>query len=249
MFFSSTHDESAPDTLGITGPAEVMSRVVPCYVEFLIDHTASAIKRAAAKLRRANLRYGSVRPNDMTDDTRVPYGYHGSTEARGEAIARWSVRALATGSWSRSDAVKTKRTTFSVPLENARFALGGSFGVIAGKDGYIDGRKITHNAAGIADPFEIANEFQTDVAWYRIGDADFVSAPGELFPFTYARSFGGPADQDVPDGAAPPPWIMARPTQRYRVIAGLDEDMVALLFPKSNAEQTITELRAIKRRR
>ncbi len=349
MFFSSTHDESAPDTIGITGPSETSSGVDPFYVEFLVDRTAHAIEQAASKLQRANIRYGSVRPNDLTtcwssypfvadesigvmqavrpngsaiatlvnygihaeelgfsddnqdrlhlssdwpnfarlklesyfggmamtmagangsvempqvypaprdhtptslyssvgnggcrtiytnDATRAPYGYHASTQARGEAIARWSLWALATGSWSHSDAVKSKRTTFFMPLENALFALGGSFGVIPGKDGYVDGRKLTRNAAGIADPFEIANQFQTDVAWYRIGDADFVSAPGELFPFTYVRSFGGPEDQAVPDGANPPPWIMARLSQPYRFIEGLGEDMVGYLFPKSNA--------------
>ena len=29
MFFSSTHDESAPDTIGITGPAELASGTDP----------------------------------------------------------------------------------------------------------------------------------------------------------------------------------------------------------------------------
>lgn len=349
MFFSSTHDESAPDTIGISGPAETTSGVDPFYVEFLIDRTATSIEHAAARLRRANLRFGSVRPTDMTscwssypfvadesvgvmqavrpngrvlatmvdygihaeelgfsddaqdrlhlssdwphfarqrleahfggmamtmagangsvempqiygtirdltptdlhsstgnggcrtiyrtDDSIVPYGYHASTQARGEAIARWSIWALATGSWSQSDTIRTRRSTFFMPLENALFALGGSFGVLPGKDGYVDGRKLTRNAAGVADPFEIANEFQTDVAWYRIGDADFVSAPGELFPYTYARSFGGPTDQAVPDGVEPPPWIMAKLSQPYRFIEGLGEDMVGYLFPKSNA--------------
>ena len=349
MFFSSTHDESAPDTIGISGPGETTSGVDPFYVEFLIDRTAASIERASTHLRRANLRYGSVRPTDMTscwssypfvadesigvmqalrpngqvvatlvnygihaeelgfsddnqdrlhlssdwphfarqrlesyfggmamtmagsvgsvempqvygtirdhtptnlhssagnggcrtiyrtDDSLVPYGYHASTQARGEAIARWSVWALATGNWSKSDAIRSRRATFFMPLENALFAFGGSFGVLPGKNGYVDGRVITRNAAGVADPFEIANEFQTDVVWYRIGDADFVSAPGELFPFTYARSFGGPADQAVPDGIDPPPWIMARLSQPYRFVEGLGEDMVGYLFPKSNA--------------
>ena len=349
MFFSSTHDESAPDTIGISGPSELTSGVDPFYVEFLIDRTAQSIESAAKTQRRAHLRYGSVRPTDMTscwssypfvgdesigvmqavrpngkviatlvnygihaeelgfsddnqdrlhlssdwphfarqkleadfggmamtmagsvgsvempqvyptirdqsptslyssvgnggcrtiyrtDDSRVAYGYHASTQARGEAIARWSLWALALGNWSHSDAIRTRRSTFFMPLENALFALGGSFGVIPGKDGYVDGRKLTRNAAGAVSPFELANQFQTDVAWYRIGDADFVSAPGELFPFTYARSFQGPGDQAVPDGGAPPPWIMAELSAPYRFVEGLGEDMVGYLFPKSNA--------------
>ncbi|MGZ4678228.1 MAG: hypothetical protein ACXVLO_19180 [Acidimicrobiia bacterium] len=349
MFFSSTHDESAPDTIGITGPNELTSGVDPFYVEFLIARTAQSIEQAAGRTRRASIRYGSVRPLDLTtcwssypfaadesigamqavgtnghviatlvnygihaeelgfsddaqdrlhlssdwpnftrqkleayyggmamtmagsvgsvempqvypanrdhtptnlysstgnggcrtiytnDATRAPYGYHASTQARGETIARWAVWALATGRWSRSDTIRFRRDTFFMPLENALFALGGAFGVIPGKDGYLDGVKLTRNAAGAVDPIVVANEFQTEVAWYRIGDADFVSAPGELFPFTYARDFGGPADQAVPDGGSPPPWIMARLSQRYRFVEGLGEDMVGYLFPKTNA--------------
>ncbi len=349
MFFSSTHDESAPDTIGISGPNQFVSGVDPFYVEYLIARTAESIEHAALRPQRANLRFGSARPLDLTtcwssypfaadesvgvmqavrpdgrvvatmvnygihaeelgfsddsqdrlhlssdwphfarvalearfggmamtmagsvgsvempqvyprlrdhtptdlyssvgnggcrtiyrtDTTRAPYGYHQSTQVRGEAVARWATWALALGRWSHSDSIRFRRDTYFVPLQNALFALGGAIGVLPGKDGYVDGRRLTRNAAGAVDPYEVANEFRTDVAWYRIGDADFVSAPGELFPYTYARDFGGPADQAVPDGQSPPPWIMARLSQRYRFVEGLGEDMVGYLFPKTNA--------------
>ena len=66
MFFSSTHDESAPDTIGITGPSETASGTDPFYVEYLIAQSAASIERAAAHTYHAHLRYGSVRPTDMT---------------------------------------------------------------------------------------------------------------------------------------------------------------------------------------
>jgi len=349
MFFSSTHDESAPDTIGISGPSELVSGTDPFYVEYLIAQSAASIERAAAHTYHAHLRYGSVRPSDLTtcwssypfaadeavgvmqavrpsgkvtatlvnygihaeelgfseddqdrlhlssdwphfarqaleqrfggmamtmagsvgsvempqvypaprdhtptgvysstgnggcrtiyrnDATAAPYGYHSSTQQRGEAVARWAAIALTSGRWSHTTTIHTRRDTFFMPLENALLALGGAFGVIPGKDGYLDGRLLTRNAAGAVDPPAQANEFKTEVVWYRIGDADFVSAPGELFPFTYARDFGGPADQAVPDGATPPPWIMSRLSQRYRFVEGLGEDMVGYLFPKTNA--------------
>jgi hypothetical protein len=349
MFFSSTHDESAPDTIGITGPNELTSGTDPFYVEYLIARSAASIEQAAAHTYHAHLRYGSIRPTDLTtcwssypfaadeaigvmqavrpsgkvtatlvdygihaeelgfsddaqdrlhlssdwhnfarlaiereyggmamtmagsvgsvempqvyatprdhtptgvysstgnggcrtiyrnDATAAPYGYQSSTRLRGEAVARWASIALAQGRWSHTTTIHYRRDTFLVPLENALFALGGEFGVIPGKDGYLDGRKLTRNASGVVSPPATANEFVTDVAWYRIGDADFVSAPGELFPFTYARDFGGPDDQAVPDGQSPPPWIMSRLSQRYRFVEGLGEDMVGYLFPKTNA--------------
>lgn len=349
MFFTSTHDESAPDTIGISGPDEFTSGVDPFYVEYLVGRTALAIETAAGRTRTASLRFGAIRPTTMTscwssypfaadesigvmqavhpsgrviatmvnfgihaeelgfsdddqdrlhlssdwpnftrralearfggmamtmagsvgsvempqvyptsrdltptglyssvgnggcrtiyrtDTTRVPYGYRASTQARGESIASWAGTALAAGRWSRHDTISFRRDTFFMPLQNALFSLGGALGVLPLKDGYVDGRKLTRDATGAVSPIESANEFQTDVAWYRIGDADFVSAPGELFPYTYARDFGGPADQAVPDGQSPPPWIMARLTARYRFVEGLGEDMVGYLFPKTNA--------------
>jgi hypothetical protein len=191
------------------------------------DHTPTGVYSSTGN--------GGCRTIYRNDSTAAPYGYHSSTQLRGEAVARWAATALAAGRWSHTTTIHYRRDTFFVPLQNALFALGGAFGVIPGKDGYLDGRLLTRNATGAVDPPAQANEFKTEVAWYRIGDADFVSAPGELFPYTYARDFGGPADQAVPDGASPPPWIMSRLSQRYRFVEGLGEDMVGYLFPKTNA--------------
>ena len=65
VFPSSTHDESAPDTIGITGPAVQTSGVDPFYVEFFVARVAGAIERAAADLSPARARYGSIRPDNL----------------------------------------------------------------------------------------------------------------------------------------------------------------------------------------
>ncbi len=349
MFFSSTHDESAPDTIGISGPDEFTSGSNPFYVQFLIERTAQSIERAYAALRPARIRFGQVRPNDMvtcwssypyaadeqigvmqavdlhgrpvatlvnygihaeelgfsdddqdrlhlssdwphfarealearyggvalmlggsmgsvempqvyptsrdltpvgvyrstgnggcrtiyaTDDTRVPYGYDLSTRARGERIADWAGRAIDAGAFSRSSKVKGKRETIFLPLDNALFGFGSVLGVIVGKVPYLDGVALQRTASGRISPPVVPNEFLTDVAWFRIGDGEFVTTPGEVFPYTYVRDFGGPADQAVPDGGDPPAWVMARLSQPYRFIAGIGEDMVGYIFPQTNA--------------
>jgi hypothetical protein len=178
---------------------------------------------------------GGCRTIYATDDTRVPYGYELSTRARGERIASWAARALQDGRLSRSSVVAARRTTLRVPLDNALFAFGSLLGVLSGKTAFLDGVALTRDATGAIDPPQIPDELQTDVVWFRIGDAEFVSAPGELFPYTYARDFGGPADQAVPDGAAPPPWILARLGQPFRFVEGLGEDMIGYIFPRTNA--------------
>ena len=349
MLFSSTHDESAPDTIGISGPNEFSSGTNPFYVQFLIERTAKSIEDAFASMRNATLRFGQIRPDDMvtcwssypyaadeqigvmqaldtsghavvtllnfgihaeelgfsdddqdrlhlssdwphfarqaletryggiamtlagamgsvempqvypgprdltpvaehssegqggcrtiyaTDDSLVPYGYELSTRARGERIASWAARALDLGEPSRSGVVDARRTTLFFPLDNQLFAVATVLGVITGKVPYLDGVELTRTATGRIQPPIYPNEFLTDVAWFRIGDGEFVSAPGEVFPYTYTRSFGGPDDQAVPDGAEPPGWVMAKLTQPYRFIAGLGEDMVGYIFPQTNA--------------
>ena len=60
MLFSSTHDESAPDTIGITGPDQFTSGVDPFYVQFLVAGAARSIEQAASRLAPARLRYGMV---------------------------------------------------------------------------------------------------------------------------------------------------------------------------------------------
>jgi len=350
MLFSSTHDESAPDTIGISGPDQLTSGVDPFYVQFLVARAAQSIEEAAAHLQRATLRYGMVHPDNLTtcwssypyvadeeigalqaravsdghviftlanygihaeelgfsstaqdalhlssdwhhfartaleahyggmaitlagavgsvempqvypaarsfapvdeysssgnggcrtiyanDSTAVPYGYTLSTEARGEAVASWTETALAQGADSTTGAVRVQTRRFFVPLDNALFALGSAFGVIAGKTAYLDGVVVPRSATGaeIGGP---GNEFQTDVFWLRIGDGGFASAPGELFPYTFIRSFAGPDDEATPDPTwSPPAWIMARMNTRWRFIVGLADDMIGYMFPRTNA--------------
>ena len=62
-----------------------------------------------------------------------------------------------------------------------------------------------------------------------------MNAPGEVFPYTYVRDFGGPSDQAVPDGAARRNWVMPRLSQHFRFVVGLGDDMMGYIFPKTNA--------------
>lgn len=355
MTFTSTHDESAPDTIGISGPNETTSGSDPFYVEYLIARTALSIEQAATRLRPATLRFGQIRPDDMTtcwssypfyadeqvgvmqardlrgrpivtlvnygihaeelgfstdaqdrlhlssdwhnfarralearyggmamtvagsvgsvempqvyptardltpvgvyssqgnggcrtiyrtDTTRVPYGYLLSTKARGERIATWAERALDQGAYSHTGVVDVRRKSFFVHLDNALFALGSAIGVINGKDSYLNGTKLDRapNGATIGG---VGNEFLTDVAWLRIGDGEFVTGPGEVFPFTYARDFSGPDDLAVPGTAPVPNWIMAEMSQPWRFVVGLGDDMIGYIFPATNAVGVPTSL-------
>src|SRR5262245_647931 len=302
MFMSSTHNESAPDTIGIGGPSQIVSGVDPFYVEFMIARTAESIEQAAAAVRPATIRFGQIHPDDLvpcwssypfvadeavgamqardvdghvivtlanygihaeelgfssnsqdrlhlssdwhhfartaleatyggvavtmagavgsvempkvldgprsfvptglhsipgmggcrtiydTSGTYAPYGYNLSNEQRGERIALWTGRALDTGAMSRTATIEFARTSLFIPLDNFLFQLAGGLGVFTYKKVYINGVEQPQAPNGS----ETGNDVKTDVGWFTIGDGQFVTTPGELFPFTYERGFQGP---------------------------------------------------------
>src|SRR5205807_1821230 len=57
IFISATHDESAPDTLGISGVNLTVSGVDQYYVDFLVTQSAKAIEKAYRTLRPAHIKY------------------------------------------------------------------------------------------------------------------------------------------------------------------------------------------------
>jgi hypothetical protein len=345
MFMSSTHDESAPDTIGIGGPAQVVSGVDPFYVEFMIAQAARSIEDAAQAVRPATIRFGQVHPDDLvpcwssypfvadesvgvmqardlagnviatlinygihaeelgfssdsqdrlhlssdwphfartaletqyggvaiamagpvgsvempkvfdesrsfvpvgthsepgnggcrtiydTSGTYAPYGYLLSTKERGERIALWASRALDAGAASRSSTIAFARTSLFVPLDNILFKVAGLFGVFTYKKIYIDGVEQPQAPNGASN----GNDVKTDVGWFTIGDGQFVTTPGELFPFTYEHGFQGPDDLAVPEFGPVHGWMMASMSARWRFIEGLGEDMLGYIFPRSNA--------------
>ncbi len=345
MFMSSTHDESAPDTIGIGGPSQTVSGVDPFYVEFMIARTAESVEQAAAALRPATIRFGQIHPDDLmpchssypfvadeavgamqargldgsviatlvnygihaeelgfsndmedrlhlssdwpnfaraalelryggvavamagpvgsvempkvfeesrsfvpvglhsipgnggcrtiydTSGTYAPYGYLLSNQERGERIALWVSRALDAGAVSRTSTIAFARTSLFVPLDNLLFKFAGVLGVFTYKKTYINGVEQPQ----APDGKENGNDVKTDVGWFTVGDAQFVTTPGELFPFTYEHDFEGPDDLAVPQYGPVHGWVMASMNARWRFIEGLGEDMLGYIFPRSNA--------------
>ncbi len=346
MFMSSTHDESAPDTIGIGGPSSTVSGVDPFYVEFMIAQAARSIEDAALHLAPATITFGQIHPDDLipcsssypfvadesvgvmqardlatgrviatlinygihaeelgfssnaedrlhlssdwphfarqaleqayggvaltmagavgsvempkvfdtprsftpvdthsipgnggcrtiydTSGTYAPYGYDLSNELRGQRVAEWAVRALDAGAFSRSSAIAFRRTSLFMSLDNALFQAAGAAGVFTYKKIYVNGVEQPQAPNGS----ETGNQVQTDIGWFTIGDAQFVTTPGELFPFTYAHDFSGPDDLAVPSFGPPHGWVMAAMTGKWRFIEGLGEDMIGYIFPQSNA--------------
>jgi hypothetical protein len=360
IFISATHDESAPDSMGLGGVSETTSGVNNYWVKYLVDQSALAIERADRALRPATVRYTEVlEPSNVrqcwssypfVDDQQIPVlqavdargrtimtlasvsqhaetlgfnggtpaldaqndwvsadwinffraalqrklggvaiemagavgsvespevyssaisrtpqqfidashpagcrtlfrvgsgtdaagsqhvalGYGGETKAFGEDMAGPIVAALRGGEYhnSSTNTIWGARANICVRLQNELFLLGAQLGVFAQRPAYNAG--CTKAAPVAANGASTGQSLQSQVAAFQIGDGEFISIPGEVFPFTFLRGFLGP--QDMQDPSAPlPPWLLPRMRAPYRFIDGLAEDMLGYIFPAGNA--------------
>jgi hypothetical protein len=347
IYISSNHDESAPDTIGISGVNQLTSSVNAYFADYMVRQSAKAIEKAVANQRRASIRYaeaaepknlrqcwssypfvddqlmpslqavdrqghavatlanvsqhaeslgfnpdeaqkrwvsadwihffrtrlerrfggvaiemagsvGSVEtpeifskalsriPQRFIDESHpagcrtlfdpngqaTPVGYDSETKALGQSLAGAVGRALTRrGRTSRSAAVWGKRSDICIPLTNTLFRVGAHLGVFADRPGYSD--NCTERFPVAPNGTTSGDEVKSQVAAFRIGDGTFISVPGEVFPFTYLRSFMGPDDMPKPELPLPP-WVIRHMHTPFRFVDGLGEDMVGYIFPQGN---------------
>jgi hypothetical protein len=171
---------------------------------------------------------------DATGALHVPLGYAGETKAFGTDMAAPIVHALKAGEYHNSptNTIWGARANICVKLQNALFSLGAAVGVFAQRPAYNENCTVASPVA--ADGASTGTSLRSQVAAFQIGDGEFISVPGETFPFTYLRGFLGP--QDMPDpSAALPPWLLPHMHAPFRFIDGLGEDMLGYIFPAGNA--------------
>jgi hypothetical protein len=172
----------------------------------------------------------------------LPTGYAQETKALGEQLAGAVAHALdRTGRFSASNEIWGVRRSVCIELTNAIFILGAQIGVFSARPGYDDHCTVEHPPA--ANGATSGSELLSQVAAFRIGDGEFLSEPGEVFPFTFLGSFL--ARQDMPRTRyALPPLLTAHMHEPYRFVDGLAEDMLGYLFPRGNGVGVIGEPRA-----
>jgi hypothetical protein len=348
IFISATHDESAPDSLGLGGINQVTSGVNQYFVDYLVQRSADAIVHAVLNLRPAHLRFAEaiepanlrqcwssypfvddqlmptmqavgdnghviatltsvsqhaetlgfnsdpIQANWITADwpnffrqrlqqryggvaiemagsvgsnetpqvfpsalSRVPQqfidashpagcrtlfkaagaptptGYNQETRQLGQDLANAVGDAIDTSAqWSTTNTMWGARTTVCVPLSNLIFAVGAVAGVFAERPAFVPGCVAAVPALPTGQA--IGTSIRTEVAAFRIGDGEFASVPGEVFPFTYLGSFLGPSDLQYPQYPMTP-MLMPHMHTPYRFIDGLAEDMIGYIFPQGNA--------------
>jgi hypothetical protein len=165
--------------------------------------------------------------------TQTPLGYYQETTRLGQDLAGAVELALDTkGTPSRTNTIWAQTRDVCIPVDNVLFKVAALGGVFAERPAYLPGCKVvavpaapTGQAAGTS--------VKTEVAAWRIGDAEFIGLPGEVFPFTYFRGPVGPEDMNYPQYAMPP-WPLPYMHTPYRFLDGLDNDMIGYIFPRGN---------------
>jgi hypothetical protein len=178
--------------------------------------------------------FNSPQGPDLAGTGHVPLGYTGETEAFGDDIAGAVISALHSKSVypSTSHVLWGARQSVCIPLTNLLFTLASGAGVFANRPGYSSGCKQQYPVA--ANGTTLGTSLLSQVASFQIGDGQFMSIPGEVFPFTYLGSFLGPQDMPTPSDPMTP-MLMPYVHARFRFIDGLAEDMLGYIFPAGNA--------------
>ena len=176
--------------------------------------------------------------------TAAPLGYNQETKALGEQLAGAVAQSLGQATVSSSGDIWGERRDVCIPLTNALFKGVGAAGIFAARPSYSNNCTVEVPAA--PNGSTAGTELKTQVAAFRIGDGEFISLPGEVFPFTYLRSFLGPLDMPFSQYALPA-WPLPHMHAPYRFFNGLAEDMIGYIFPQGTASACRARTRAIPR--
>ncbi|GAC1322305.1 MAG: hypothetical protein NVSMB25_17250 [Thermoleophilaceae bacterium] len=347
IFISATHDESAPDSLGLYGVDSTTSSVNAYFIDFMVERSATAIERAYDGRRPATVRYAETgEPDNLrqcwssypyVDNRRMPVlqavgrdgatiatlasvsqhaetlgfnppargeetaisadwpyffrtalegryggvaiemagsvgsvespqvfsglvsptpqrfidadhpagcrtlfesagsqvglGYQFETRAFGEQLAGAVAQALGSATPSRSGVVAGAHSDICVPVDNQLFRAGAAAGIFAERPTYTGNCTVAVPPAPNGSTY--GTELRSEVAAFRIGDGEFISVPGEVFPFTFLRGFQGPQDMPYPQYGMPA-WPLPHMRAPYRFVDGLGEDMIGYVFPQGN---------------
>lgn len=172
--------------------------------------------------------------NSPASGTMTPLGYYSETKALGQDLAGAVQGSLNQGwAWSSSNTIWAQTVNVCVPVANALFKAAAVGGTFAERPAYAPGCRRIEKVPVAPTGQTAGTSVQSQAAAWRIGDAEFIGAPGEVFPFTFFRGPVGPADMNYPQYAMPP-WPLPYMHTPWRFFDGLDNDMIGYIFPEGN---------------
>jgi len=140
------------------------------------------------------------------------------TEAIGSDVAKAAIDAVEHGEWSEVKGIEVKQAELRVPMDNAGYAFLMQQGVLTPPATWktFSGMQVV-----------------TKVYSLRLGDAQVLTVPGELFPEVF-YGVAGHRRNDCPaadTGRAPEPALRPLMTGKYKFVFGLSPEELGYLVP------------------
>jgi hypothetical protein len=154
----------------------------------------------------------------------VPGDSFAFARAIGERAADAALEALSTGTPSASSALEHRSAVVYVPLENRLFRLAAFLGVLDRRL-YSGGRPATSL---------FGDDLETEVGYLRIGDAEALLVPAEIYPELVLGGIQQPqeAGADFPGAPGERP-LFSLLTAKYKMVLGLADDEIGYVIPRS----------------
>jgi hypothetical protein len=163
-----------------------------------------------------------------------PLGYYSESRALADDLAGAVRGALRHGAaWSHTNTMWAQTVSICVPVANVLFKFAAVGGVFAERPAYGPGCHKVEKSPTPPTGQTAGTSVKSNAAAWQIGDAEFIGAPGEVFPFTFFRGPVGPQDMNTPKDAMPP-WPIPYMHTPWRFFDGLDNDMIGYIFPQGN---------------
>jgi hypothetical protein len=152
------------------------------------------------------------------------------TEAIGRDVAKAAIEALDHSVWSAGDAMDIKKADLHGPMDNQGY-------LFLAKLGVFDTIQVPEDGS--------APQFKTTIYAIRLGDAQIVTTPGELFPEVfYGVAKYKRADCPQADTGAPAePSIRDAMTAKYRFMFGLCPDEYGYVVPRYDFRREPVDLK------
>ena len=144
--------------------------------------------------------------------------------AVGERAADAALEALKAGRPSTSAVIEHRRATVFVPLENRLFRLATYLGLLD-REVYSGGKRATS---------VFGDDHMTEVGYLRLGDAEVLLVPAEIYPELVLGGIQDPQDRGADFPGAPrerPLFALLR--SEYKLVFGLAGDEIGYVIPRS----------------
>jgi len=159
------------------------------------------------------------------DGREIPADGFALAQAVGERTADAALEALRSAPHpSTSTTLEHRGATVFVPLENRLFRLAAFLGVLD--------RRFYSGGAPATSVF--GHDLMTEIGYLRIGDAEALLVPGEIYPELVLGGIPDPQDPaaDFPGAPRERP-LRTRLRSEYALVVGLANDEIGYLIPRS----------------